>query len=271
MSSFSEYGPSSMSWRVHADPTSLVGGIRALLLQALSIPSMVAVDTFSKYHDDPLGRFHRTTMFVAETTFGSSDDAMRAIDSVRAMHERVKGVDSETGVEFAAGDPHLLAFIHNCYTDSMLDCYSRFVTKLSDGEKDQYLEEQAQVALLLGANPDEVVTDHRLLASKIGSMDNLGVVDATLRGFSQLKNFPVPSGARFLLIPWRIAFEGATDSLPPFAKEFYRISGDPIGATLRNPVVTGLGFVLRNYLPGHPIYRSAKYRYYEGHSKKGVV
>ncbi len=271
MSSFKEYGPSSMSWRIHADPTSLVGGIRALLMQALSIPSMVAVDTFSTYHDDSWGRFNRTTMFVVETTFGSSDDAMRMIESVRAMHERVKGFDSNTGLSFAAGDPHLLAFIHNCYTDSMLDCYSRYVALLTPVEKNQYLEEQAQIALLLGAKPDEVVTEYHKLEGQISSMDNLGVVEATTRGFKQLKEFPFPNNVGFLSLPWRIVFDSAIDSLPEFAKGYYGISSDPIGTFLRKPVMASLGFIMRNYLPGHPMYRSAKYRYYEDYSKKDVA
>lgn len=271
MSSFKEYGPSSMSWRVHADPASLVGGIRALLLQALSIPSMVAVDTFSKYHDDPLGRFNRTTMFIVETTFGSGNDAMRAIDSVRAMHERVRGVDRDTGIEFAAGDPHLLAFIHNCYTDSMLDCYSRYVSPLTATEKNQYLEEQSQIALLLGAKSDEVIIDHRDLEGYLSSMDNLGVVDATRRGFEQLREFPFPAGARFLSLPWKLVFESAIDNLPPFALTHYGISTDPVAASIRKPIMVALGFIARNYLPGHPMYRSAKYRYYDEFSKKGIA
>lgn len=271
MLSFEEYGPSSMSWRIHADPTSLVGGIRALLIQALSVPSMVAVDTFSTYHDDFWGRFNRTTMFVVGTTFGSGEDATRMIESVRAMHERVKGIDSKTGLSFAAGDPHLLAFIHNCFTDSMLVCYSRYVAPLNTAEKNQYLEEQAQIALLLGAKPDEVVTEYHKLEGQISSMDNLGVVEATMRGFEQLKKFPAPTNVGLLSLPWRIVFDSAIDSLPEFAKGHYGIPSDPIGAYLRKPVMASLGFILRNYLPGHPTYRSAKYRYYEDYSKKDIA
>ncbi len=260
-----------MSWRIHADPTSLIGGIRALLLQALSIPSMVAVDLFSRYHDDPLGRFNRTTMFVAETTFGSSDDVIAAIEGVKAMHKRVRGTDPETGVSFAAGDPHLLAFIHNCYTDSMLDSYSTYVSPLSLAEKNLYLEEQAQIALLLGAKEDEVVTDYHKLAQQISSMDNLGVVDATWRGFQQLKQFPLPPSANFLSLPWSLVFDSAKDRLPQFAKDYYGITSNVVASSLRRPAMVALGLIARNVLPGHPTYRSAKYRHYEATTRRGVA
>ena len=104
-----------------------------------------------------------------------------------------------------------------------------------------------------------------------GFMDNLGVVEATTRGFKQLKEFPFPSGVGFLSLPWKIVFDSAVDRLPEFAKRHYGISTDAVGAYLRKPVMASLGFVLRNYLPGHPMYRSAKYRYYEDYSKKDIA
>ncbi len=36
------FGPDSITWRVHADPTFTIGGLRALLLQALHPLAMAA-------------------------------------------------------------------------------------------------------------------------------------------------------------------------------------------------------------------------------------
>ena len=48
------FGPGSVTWRVHADPSFSVGGIRALLQQALHPVAMDGVARFSDgFRDDP--------------------------------------------------------------------------------------------------------------------------------------------------------------------------------------------------------------------------
>ncbi|OMQ16392.1 hypothetical protein A7K94_0202805 [Modestobacter sp. VKM Ac-2676] len=42
------FGPNSITWRIHADPAFSVGGIRALLLQALHPVAMDGVHQFSE-------------------------------------------------------------------------------------------------------------------------------------------------------------------------------------------------------------------------------
>src|SRR5512140_229706 len=65
------YGPDSLTWRVHADlPSMMVGGIAALMLQALHPLAMAGVDEHSDFRVDPLGRLRRTAAFVAAVTFG---------------------------------------------------------------------------------------------------------------------------------------------------------------------------------------------------------
>ena len=52
-----------------------VGGLRALLLQSLHPLAMAGVAGHSGYRGDPWGRLHRTSYFLAVTTFGTADDA----------------------------------------------------------------------------------------------------------------------------------------------------------------------------------------------------
>ena len=50
MSSY--FSPDSVTWRVHSDPSMVVGGIRALLEQALQPDAMAGVTAHSNFRDD---------------------------------------------------------------------------------------------------------------------------------------------------------------------------------------------------------------------------
>ena len=78
--------------QVHGDASMFVGGLRALLLQSLHPLAMAGVAGHSDYKGDPWGRLQRTSTFLAVTTFGTADDAQRAVDKVRGIHRRVNGV-----------------------------------------------------------------------------------------------------------------------------------------------------------------------------------
>src|SRR5271169_71290 len=79
------FGPDSVTWRVHAHPSVLVGGIRALLVQSLHPLAIAGVAQHSQYRRDPLGRLQRTAAYVAATTYGTTADADEAIARVRAV------------------------------------------------------------------------------------------------------------------------------------------------------------------------------------------
>ena len=72
------FGPDSVAWRIHADPVMLIGGLRALLVQALEPRAMAAVDQHSAFREDPWGRLERTTHFVLATTYGDTAAAEAA-------------------------------------------------------------------------------------------------------------------------------------------------------------------------------------------------
>ena len=50
------FGPQSVTWRVHADPLLVLGGLRALLLQAAHPLAMAGVMAHSEFREDPWGR-----------------------------------------------------------------------------------------------------------------------------------------------------------------------------------------------------------------------
>src|SRR6187397_2410108 len=98
------FEPGSPITRVHGDASMFVGGLRALLLQTLHPAAMRAVSEHSGFRGDMWGRLHRTSTFLAVTTFGTADDAQQAVDAVRRIHERVSGTMPD-GAPYAASDP----------------------------------------------------------------------------------------------------------------------------------------------------------------------
>jgi len=146
------FGPRSVTWQVHGDlPAMLVGGVAALLLQALHPLAMAGVAEHSAYRTDPLGRLRRTATFVGTTTFGNTAAAEQAIGTVRAVHRRVHGVAPD-GRRYDANDPELLTWVQTAEAWCFVRAYRRYGPKpLADGDVDRYLQEMAVVALRLGA------------------------------------------------------------------------------------------------------------------------
>jgi uncharacterized protein (DUF2236 family) len=160
------FGPDSAIRRVHSDASMFVGGMRALLLQSLHPLAMAAVDQHSGYRGDPWGRLQRTSTFLAETTFGTIEDADRAIAIVRAVHGRITGVAPD-GRPYAASDPHLLRWVHVAEIDSFLRAHDRYgASRLDPSGRDAYVAETAHVARALGAEdvPETVAELEEVLA-----------------------------------------------------------------------------------------------------------
>lgn len=163
------FAPDSAIYRVHADASMFVGGLRALLLQSLHPLAMAAVDAHSGYRGDPWGRLQRTSTFLAETTFGTIEDSDRAIAIVRAVHGRVRGTAPD-GRAYAASDPHLVRWVHIAEIDSFLRAHDRYGNEPLDADgRDAYVAETAHVARALGAidvpesvaELEEVMADYR--------------------------------------------------------------------------------------------------------------
>ena len=65
------------------------------------------------------------------TTFGTADDAQRAVDKVRGIHRRVNGTATD-GRSYSASDPHLLEWVHIAEIDSFLLAHQRYGAKPLD-------------------------------------------------------------------------------------------------------------------------------------------
>jgi uncharacterized protein (DUF2236 family) len=133
------FGPASVTWRVSADLSAPVAGLRSLLMQALHPLAMAGVDQHSDWRMDPVGRLAATSAYEVTVTFGDRASARRVAQRVRAVHEHVRGVDPVTGQPYAAGDPALLVWVHAALVDSALAACALFGTPLSDSDADAYV------------------------------------------------------------------------------------------------------------------------------------
>ncbi len=147
------FGPDSVTWRVIGDVATLVGGIRALLVQAAHQEVAAGVADHSRYQDDPLGRLSRTSAYVTATAFGALPEVDQAILTVRRAHRPVRG-ESHRLRAYAADDPGHAAWVHNVLADSFLAAHQRYgKDKLDERNADRFVAEQVAVGRLLDANP----------------------------------------------------------------------------------------------------------------------
>ncbi len=144
------FGPESVTWRLHADMSLPVSGLRSLLLQALHPLAMAGVDQHSQWRADPAGRFASTAAYVVTTTYGDRATARAAGDRVRKIHEWVRGTDPVTGRPYQAGDPDLLIWVHAGQVESGLVAADLYGTPLSASDKDAYVAEMTAAAELVG-------------------------------------------------------------------------------------------------------------------------
>src|SRR5207248_7058141 len=145
------FDPDSVTWRLHADPSMLIGGMRALLVQALHPLAMAGVEQHSDYRADPWGRLQRTVEYVLTTTYGTLEEAEAAGRIVQAVHKRVNGTDPVTGKTYSAEDPDLLVWVHAVEVHSFLSAYRRYgSSRMTEADADRYIAEQVGGAALVG-------------------------------------------------------------------------------------------------------------------------
>src|SRR2546430_12824561 len=99
------FGPASVTWRLSADLSSIVAGLRALLVQALHPLAMAGVDQHSDWRRDPVGRLAATSSYLATVSLGDRAAAQRAPARVRPTHEPAHGLGPVTAPSAPARHP----------------------------------------------------------------------------------------------------------------------------------------------------------------------
>lgn len=144
------FGPDSVAWKVHSHPIILVGGFRALMIQALHPLAMAGVTHFSDFRENPLKRLRQTAGYVHTVVWADTATVNNLADRVNSIHSRVRGTDPVTGGEYSATDPATLLWVHCAEAHSFLDAYRTFGGSLTSAEQDQYLAEYVVAGELIG-------------------------------------------------------------------------------------------------------------------------
>jgi len=238
------YGPDSVTWRVHADPSMALSGLRALLLQALHPLAMSGVAQHSDFRQDPWGRLFRTADYVGVTTYGSTEQARRAGAKVRGIHRKLAGIEPETGTAFSVDDPELLRWVHCVEVESFLSTAVRCGLRVSAADQDRYYAEQTVGAALVGLDPTTVPGSVAQMAAYFREMQpELRLTDNAKKAVTFVM-WPPMSALIGLATPARPAWVALTSAafamLPRWARRIYRLPGLP--TTDLAASVAGLAF-----------------------------
>ena len=258
------FGPGSVTWRLHADLSGPVSGLRSLLLQALHPLAMAGVDQHSHWRDDPGDRFATTSAYVLTLTYGDRAAARAAAERVRRIHERVKGIDPVTGQPYAAGDPALLIWVHAALVDSGLAAAALYGVALTPAERDRYVAEMTAAAELIGipsasyaeggapASVAELAAYFEAVRPSLTTSKSTADTAAYLLG--------MPDVEPELAEAWQVLAAAAVTALPPWARAMYGF-GDPGAASSppREEVRQVLGVLDAVYL-GEPGVLEARQR-----------
>lgn len=225
--------PEDAPWVVHADFGTLVGGIRALLMQALHPGSLTGVKNHSRYETDPLGRLAGTIRWLTVTTFGSKTAVREEANRVNRLHERVTG-EYTTGqgesISYRAADKDLLLWVHIAFMESFLVAHQMYsYVPIPKGNAasgaDNYVAQWSASVEPLGLDRcpmsleelDQEITNYYMSGLLVATPDTKKVIQF-------IKNPPLPPAAR---IVYSLLFEAAVVSLRPVFQELLELRAKP--------------------------------------------
>jgi uncharacterized protein (DUF2236 family) len=199
------FGPASAMWRINREACLLLAGGRALLMQVAHPLVAAGVAAHSRFRDEPLQRLWRTLELMQTIVFADAGEAVRAVRIIDNVHRRVRGVLEEEagpfarGTPYAAGDPHLLLWVHATLVDSALVAHEHFAEPLPPAVRRRYHRESKVVARLFGV-PEELIPrtlrDFRAYVRGMVESEVLAVSDESRAIADGILHPPLPPGLR---------------------------------------------------------------------------
>jgi uncharacterized protein (DUF2236 family) len=220
-----------VSRRINAERLVLAGWLRALLLQLAQPLIAAGVAEHSSFRGRSgagLSRLRQTVAAMLAITFGTDGEREQALEGIRTIHRRVNGHLAAGdgpfvgGTRYSAEDPALLLWVHATLVESVLLTYEQVVAPLTDGERDRYCADSADVAIALGARADAVPRTWFALRAYLEDRYASGeiVVGTAARGLAAQVLAPMPGWiGRHAVTP--IASLLAAGQLPPAIRSQY--------------------------------------------------
>ena len=206
------FGPGSVVWRVHGSTTTLIGGLRALILQTLQPSALAGVTRHSRFREDPIGRLQNTARFVTVATYASTQQVVEECELIQRVHRAVRGVDPFAG-PYDASDPVLLRYVHLSLVDSFLATYQAYSgDPLTADEADRYVQEMNRLAPLLGFAAIQLPTSVPEMRGMLTpDAAGLAVSGSTVETLRFLMDPPLPRTQR---LAYPILLRAAAATLP---------------------------------------------------------
>jgi uncharacterized protein (DUF2236 family) len=233
------YLPHDAPWVVHGDVATLIGGIRALLMQALHPGSLTGVEQHSRYEHDPLGRLAGTTRWLTIATFGSAEALETESARVNRMHDHVKGqYVTGAGVtkDYKAADPDLLAWVHIAFTDSFLTTHELFGEEKIPGGADEYVSQWSKSVVPLGLT--NAPMSRAELKAEIKRYKDEGILSTNETTKQVVEFIRKPPLSRAALIAYDRMFDGAVASIPADLQAMLGLKGKSLNVA--GPITRGL-------------------------------
>ena len=251
------YLPHDAPWVVHGDVATLIGGIRALLMQALHPGSLTGVEQHSRYEHDPLGRLAGTTRWLTIATFGSAEALEIESARVNRMHDHVKG-QYVTGAgitkDYKAADPDLLAWVHIAFTDSFLTTHELFGEEKIPGGADGYVSQWSKSVMPLGLT--NAPMSRAELKAEIKRYKDEGILSTNETTKRVVEFIRRPPLSRTALIAYDRMFDGAVASIPEDLQVMLGLKGKSL--RVAGPITRGLLRAMRLALgPASPMEEAA--------------
>ncbi|MFI2564280.1 oxygenase MpaB family protein [Paenarthrobacter sp. NPDC018779] len=221
--------PGSAVWAVHGSMSTIVAGIRVLLMQALHPGALAGVYEHSGFKEDPLGRLATTIRWIFTVTYGSTEAAEEASGRVRKIHKHVRGtyVDGNGAQRtYQANDPELLRWVHVTYAESFLTAHRIFGGPIPGGP-DAYVRQWASAGRLMGVEYPPLT--EASVRREIEEWRASGVLRSDHRLAETVAFIRRPPLSPLLRPGYRILFAAAVESLEPEYREMLGLKTARIG------------------------------------------
>ena len=222
------FGPDSVTWKIYADPATKLGGMAALLLQALNPNMMRLFDQATNSYGDAAGRDERTGRYLDTIAFGDKAHADAAATSVRRMHAHAVWDDPHTGQTLRAEEPAWMEWTHNTLVYALLRSAKAFGLELSAEEEDAFVREQHTAAELLGMDVTRLPSTRAALEAHIDEQRHW--LSLCLPAAEVTRQLRKPSFRGNPVKVWTgiIVTDGVLSILPEWALLLYGIEGRPL-------------------------------------------
>lgn len=182
------FGPESMTWQLYREPSIILGGMRALLLQIAHPAVAIGVAKYSDFEQDTIGRAHRTILSMVQIWFGDLNTANNSARRLHIIHSMIRGqmvweTEDEIIINpFCAADSDLLFWVLATIIDTTIQLFEKTVRPLSLKEKNQFYEETKIMAQLMGIPLEEYPSNLNNFYSRFLTYLDTGVLKLEQEG-----------------------------------------------------------------------------------------